>query len=173
MKYFLTASLFAILFSVTPALQADEEHPPLPPDTATFKALKSLVGTWTGMEAGKDKPVTVNYKITAGGSAVEETIFTGSPHEMVTLYTQDGKDIVMTHYCMLGNQPRLRTTKNSSSRKQVYEFVDGTGMKSRQDPHMGGLILHLKGKNKLVQEWTMFEGGKAGKQTLITLNRQR
>ena len=35
-----------------------------------------------------------------------ETEFPGTEHEMVTVITQDGADLALTHYCMLGNQPQ-------------------------------------------------------------------
>src|SRR5712692_3788414 len=66
--------------------------------------LKTLAGEWTGKgkHADHEMDATVSYKVTSGGTAVMETIGAGSDHEMVTLYTQDGDDLVLTHYCMLG-----------------------------------------------------------------------
>ncbi len=43
----------------------------------------------------------------AGGHAVEEREMVGSPHEMLTIYHMEGSDLVATHYCMLGNRPRM------------------------------------------------------------------
>ena len=28
--------------------------------------------------------------------------------EMISVYTAEGPDLVMTHYCVLGNQPRMK-----------------------------------------------------------------
>src|SRR5437868_15374337 len=78
--------------------------------TPQLDALKGLAGEWTGKAKHGDMEheATVTYKVTAGGSAVVETVFPGTEHEMVTVYHQDGDDLVLTHYCMLGNQPRMR-----------------------------------------------------------------
>ena len=92
-----------------PSVSAEEtaRHP-------GFDRLKSLEGTWTGRsgwDEGADKgagEVTVIYKVTAAGSAVQETLFPGTPHEMVTMYHMDGADLMLTHYCAAGNQPRMK-----------------------------------------------------------------
>src|SRR5262245_10260387 len=62
--------------------------------------IKKLAGDWVEVKDGKptDKVVTT-YRITAGGSAVEEVLFRDTPHEMITLYHLDGDDLMLTHYC--------------------------------------------------------------------------
>ena len=82
------------------------------PKNSGLEKMKTLVGTWvTADKDGKptDEVVSV-IKLTAGGSAVHETLFPDQPHEMVSIYTADGPDVVMTHYCMLGNQPRMKAS---------------------------------------------------------------
>src|SRR5258708_3038180 len=85
------------------------------PKNAGLEKMKTLVGTWVMADKdGKptDEVVSV-IKVTAGGSAIHETLFPGQPHEMVSIYTADGSDLVMTHYCMLGNQPRMKASTKS------------------------------------------------------------
>src|SRR6266496_3565231 len=56
--------------------------------SAEFERMRGLVGTWKGkadMGAGSGE-MTVTYRLVAGGSAIEERIFEGSPAEMVTMY---------------------------------------------------------------------------------------
>src|SRR5262249_24597969 len=76
---------------------------PAPPTNAALEKMKKLAGTW--LLADKDgKPtdqIASIIKVTAGGSAIHETLFPGQPHEMVSIYTVDGADLVMTHYCVL------------------------------------------------------------------------
>ena len=66
----------------------------------SWNSLKSLAGTW--VQAGKDgKPsdkVVSTYRVTAAGSAIVEVLFPGSEQEMVTVYHQDGDDLLLTHY---------------------------------------------------------------------------
>jgi len=39
-----------------------------------------------------------------------ETMGPGSDHEMLNVYTNTDNGVFLTHYCMMGNQPRLRLT---------------------------------------------------------------
>ncbi len=97
---------------------------PSPPSNAGLEKMKKLAGTW--LAADKDgKPtdqIQSIIKVTAGGSAVHETLFPGQPQEMVSVYTVDGPDLIMTHYCVLGNQPRMKADPKSPSNQIVFQF---------------------------------------------------
>src|SRR5687768_12078385 len=88
-----------------------------------FERMKSLVGTWQGTADMGQGPVemTVQYRLLAGGTVLEERSFPGTPHEMVTMfYDQDGK-LALTHYCILGNRPAM--VLNSSNAKTIkFDF---------------------------------------------------
>src|SRR5205085_339923 len=80
-----------------------------------LERMKKLAGTWVATDKdGKptDQVVSV-VKVTAAGSAVHETLFPGQPHEMISVYHRDGSDLIMTHYCALGNQPRMKADPHS------------------------------------------------------------
>jgi hypothetical protein len=68
-----------------------------------FERMKQLVGTWEGTsDMGKEgEKVRVEYRLTAGGSTLAETLFPGSAEEMVSVYRDRGGKLAMTHYCML------------------------------------------------------------------------
>jgi hypothetical protein len=103
-----------------------------------LERVKKLAGTW--VEADKDgKPtdkVVSVFKITAGGSAVQETLFPGQPMEMVSVYHLDGADLLMTHYCALGNQPRMKADPKSPANQIQFKFVGGTNLDPAKDMHM-------------------------------------
>lgn len=105
---------------------------------AALDKMKKLVGTWVA--ADKDgKPtdqVTSIIKVTAGGSVVHETLFPGQPMEMVSIYTLDGPDLIMTHYCVLGNQPRMKADPKSPSNQIVWQFAGGSNLNPATDKHM-------------------------------------
>src|SRR4051812_25593828 len=68
-----------------------------------FARLKTMAGTWQNKleGAGKDHhggDDKVIYHLTGAGSALVETDFPGSDHEMVSVYHLDGDDLRMTHY---------------------------------------------------------------------------
>ena len=103
-----------------------------------LERLKKLAGTW--VEADKDgKPtdkVVSVIKVTAAGSAVHETLFPGQPHEMVSVYYRDGADLVMTHYCALGNQPRMKADPKSPANQLHFQFAGGSNLDPAKDMHM-------------------------------------
>ena len=90
-----------------------------------FAALKKLAGDW--VEVGKDgKPtdkVFTSFRVTAAGTTLLETVFPGGDDEMITMYHLDGDDLILTHYCTFGNQPRMRGTwlRRQSHRFQVRQ----------------------------------------------------
>ena len=108
-----------------------------------LEKLKALAGTW--VEADKngkptDKVVSV-IKLTAGGSAVQETTFPGQPMEMMSVYHLDGADLVMTHYCVLGNQPRMKADPKSPTNQIKWVFAGGTNLDPTKDTHMHSATL--------------------------------
>ena len=103
-----------------------------------LERLKKLAGTWVASDKdGKptDQVVSV-IKVTAAGSAVQETLFPGQPHEMVSVYHLDRGDLVMTHYCALGNQPRMKADPKSPPNQIRFEFAGGTNLDPAKDMHM-------------------------------------
>jgi hypothetical protein len=108
------------------------------PTNAGLEKMKKFVGTWVvADEDGKptDRVASV-IRVTAGGTAVHETHFPGQAHEMVSLYTVDGPDLIMNHYCVLGNQPRLKADPNSSANQIVFRFAGGSNLDPKKDKHI-------------------------------------
>src|SRR5579863_7305270 len=106
---------------------ADEQMVmPVRVDSKEFQQMKQLVGTWKGTKIGgaKDEPdtVEVDYKLTAGGSTLQETLVPGTPHEMVTMYHDENGKLTMTHYCMMGNTPHMAVSKASRSEEHTSEL---------------------------------------------------
>lgn len=136
------------------------EHPsalPLP-----FELVKKLVGTWQGSKQALDgqETITVEYALTSRGTAVIERMFPGTPKEMVSIYAQDGHEMVMTHYCALGNQPRMRTSSPVSGNSITLSYIGGTGMRSSHDKHMHELTLIFIDDRHINHEWAVFENGR-------------
>lgn len=152
--------------------QALAEHPsPLP---MPFELVQELVGTWQGSRQVLDgqETITVEYALTSRGTAVIERMFPGTPKEMVSIYTQDGHEMVMTHYCALGNQPRMKTSSPVTGNSITMSYIDGTGMRSLQDKHMHQLTLTIIDNRHINHEWTVFEHGHAQVTHTFTFSRQ-
>jgi hypothetical protein len=129
-----------------------------------FATLKTLPGTWegTGME-GRDSntPVRVDFKITGGGSAVMSEIL---GHEyMVSMFHMDGDRLVMTHYCAVGNQPRMRASASPDGKTLTFNFVDATNLSSPDAGHMQKMILTVLDENHHTEEWVFVDHGKEHK----------
>ncbi len=132
-----------MLIALTSVSRGDDPPTKAQPTNATFERLKTLAGTW--VEADKDgKPtdkVASVVRVTSGGSAIHETLFPGQPQEMLSLYTLDKGDIVMTHYCVLGNQPRMKADPASTKNRIRFVFAGGTNLDPMKDMHMHGATL--------------------------------
>ncbi len=127
-----------ILIAVAAGARGDDKSKAPAGTHPGLERMKKLAGTW--VEADKDgKPtdkVVSVIKITAGGSAVQETLFPGQPKEMVSVYHRDGSDLVMTHFCVLGNQPRLKADPKSPANQIHFLFAGGTNLDPTKDMHM-------------------------------------
>ncbi len=147
------------------------------PADAGLERFKQLAGDWVGTISGgegKEKQeVRVNYKVTSAGSAVVETITPGSEHEMVTLIHKDGDDLVLTHYCALGNQPRMKAERGGDDKKIAFKFAGATNLKSDKDPHMHEAVFTFVDKDTLKAEWTHYHDGKAAGTAAFELKRKK
>ena len=148
---------------------------PAPPAASVELAkIKLLAGYWSGtsQEAnGTTQPAKVEYRVTSGGSAVVETLFAGTDHEMVSVYHDRNGKLDLTHYCMLGNQPELALTSAEPGRLDLSLSADSPITAS--EPHMHALSLSWADADHLTQTWTYYEQGKAAGTTTITLAREQ
>jgi hypothetical protein len=126
---------------------------------AAFARLKTLVGRW---QAQGDRDDAITYQLVAGGTAlVERDTGAGRP-EMVTMYHLDGARLLLTHYCMAGNQPRMQLqTFDPSTGELKFEFVDATNLASPAAGHMHAVAIRLAGPDEIATEWQFYENGRA------------
>lgn len=143
---------------------------------AAFERLKTLAGEWQGTmgERGGTNLATVNYRVTAAGSALVETLGSGTPYEMPTVYHLDGQKLVLTHYCAAGNQPRMAlNARASSAERLVFDFAGGTNLKSTKDGHMHSLRIRFEGPNAVATEWDYWKAGKKASTEHLYFARKR
>jgi hypothetical protein len=136
---------------------------PAPLDAKTaFEKMKSLAGSWRGTIPGHGDPAAVDYRLTGNGTALVETLFPGTPHEMMSVYHLDGDRLVLNHYCAAGNQPNLRLDlARSTADRLQFVFDGGTSLDPAKDNHVHeGWIQFLPG-GKLKESWTSFANGVA------------
>jgi hypothetical protein len=141
---------------------------------AAFEHFKLLAGEWVGKGPGKDGPeIHTQFKVTAGGSAVVETIFPGTDHEMVTVIHPEGSDLLLTHYCHLGNQPHMKASGTGDGNRVEFKFVRATNLKSEKDKHMHEATYTFVDKDTFRSEWTLYQDGKAAGRFAIEFKRKQ
>jgi hypothetical protein len=175
--------LLALFVALVPACASTEQAVSSNPShmelaKSRFEHIKSLAGDWSGpgpaeMQGGQ---MEVHYRVTAGGNAVEETLMPGTDHEMVTMYHLDGDKLVLTHYCVAGNQPHMVASNEGSTNGAVdtirFEFAGASNMASPNAGHMHQMEMTIEGKDKVKSHWTFYDAGKPTHEATFELTRK-
>ena len=98
----------------------------------------------------------------AGGSVVLFTSFDAHPGEtMITAVHLNGDELMLTHYCIAGNQPRMTATSMSEDgREVVFTFRDATNLTSRDQGHMDKAVFRFIKDDQYTSQWTWYQDGK-------------
>lgn len=153
---------------------------------AAFARLKTLAGTWTSHTASAQGAAqkkehsdahaaesTVTYRLTGAGSALVETQFPGTGHEMVSVYHLDGDDLRMTHYCALGNQPRVKLDRvHSRPDHLIFVFDGGSNLNPKKDMHIHGLEVTFHQDGRVTSAWEGYRGDKKAGTTSFVMTRR-
>jgi hypothetical protein len=172
----LLASFFVLWAGLAAAADEKKEHHAAGGKNAGLEKFKLLAGEWVGKEPVGEKgmgDIRIKYKVTSGGSTVVETIAPDTDHEMVSMIHADGDALVLTHYCHLGNQPRMKAAGKLDGDKIEFKFADGTNMKAEKDMHMHEATFTFVDKDTLKTEWTLYQDGKAGHKVTFELKRKK
>lgn len=125
---------------------------------ALFEKLKTMDGDWSN-KSTKGWEEVEHVQVIAGGSAIMATSFDAHPNEhMATMIHLDGDRLLLTHYCMAKNQPRLVAT-SYDGKSATFEFLDGTGMKSRDVGHMDKVVMKFIDDDHYTSQWTWYAKG--------------
>lgn len=143
-----------------------------------LSAIKALEGTWVAIdEAGEltDDIVSI-YRTTAGGSVVLETLFPDTDHEMLTIYHMDRGELVLTHYCVMGNEPRMKASRGEGGRQIVFECSDcdapGTNITNPDDGHMHKGVMTFHSDDRISAQWFQHVDGGIGESVEFKLARR-
>jgi hypothetical protein len=133
-----------------------------PDAAAAFDRLKQLAGDWQAT-AGDGKGARTRFEVIARGSAIVETYSDpkmGAGGEMVTVYHLDGPRLVLSHYCIAKNQPRMQLASyNPASGEMTFEFLDATNLPSGAG-HMHRAQYTIEGPNRFTTIWDFVKDGK-------------
>lgn len=153
----LSVFLVCLPFAAAPG-HADTQTLP----TQAFDLLLSFEGDWIDVDGGlgMQDEVAVSYRVTANRSTMIESIFVGQPYEMVTVFHRDQDQIALTHYCSLGNQPRMHSVALAPQQLE-FSHSGGSGFDPAQDRYMHSRIMGATSANELYGEWQEYINGDA------------
>lgn len=128
---------------------------------AGFERFKKLEGQWLGRST-KGWEEIVNFKTIAKSSVVVENSFDAHPNEtMMTMFYLDGDRLMLTHYCVARNQPRLEATSfEDDGRTITFTFHDATNLPSRDKGHMDKAVFRFADDDHFSSQWTWYQDGK-------------
>lgn len=150
-----------VVESATPAQQA-----------ALLDRIKSLAGTWEGKAPDGTTGTTI-FQVTSSGSAVREIMLSGTEHEMTNMYTMDGPNLLMTHYCAMGNQPHMRAAAGSGNRIE-FKPAGVSNLTTPEKMYMGQMTIEFVDANHIKQHWQSLKKGQPGDHNLtIELTRKK
>lgn len=126
--------------------------------TAAFARLKTLVGEWQAdTDMGKAK---LSYELIAGGTSLVERESGEKMPAMLTVYHMDGNRLMLEHYCMAGNQPRMEARSFDPETGEVrFQFLDATNLANRDAGHMHNATIRVADNEHLTANWEFYEGG--------------
>lgn len=133
-----------------------------------FDQLKGLEGTWTGepeaegvdaeAEAEMSGPAIHEIQVSAAGNVVMETMNPDTEHEMINMYHLDGEELLITHYCAGGTQPRMKLNRSESTAEiLVFDFVGGTNMDAA-DHYIGSARIKIVDEAHIESIWNGYAG---------------
>src|SRR5579859_3157989 len=127
-------------------------------DSAAFARLKTLVGEWEAdTQMGKTH---LSYELIAGGTALVERESGEKMPAMMTVYHLDGSRLLLTHYCMAGNQPRMQARSYNPETGEVdFQFLDATNLASPAAGHMHNARIQVADSNHYSDRWEFYENG--------------
>ncbi len=167
MMHKLLPTLLLLTSCVSSATQAESN----PADAERgLDFLKSLKGSWV-VHDDKDSPFGWEFDTTSRDGVVTERLKVGTPTEMASMYHVDGGQLIASHFCQLGNQPRLTAVLPGEGEDLTF-LCNGNlaGADSHAELHMHGVHFKTDGDN--VRIWMdMLEDGEVAFVTSYTLSR--
>lgn len=134
-----------------------------------FSTVAGLAGRWEGA-APDGSGGTTTFEVTSNSSVIRETMLIGTPNEMTNMYTLDGNDLVMVHYCAMGNQPRMRAS-SAGEGKIAFQFESVADLSAPDEVYMGEMTLVILDDNRIEQHWTAFKDGEVANEMKIEMKR--
>lgn len=148
---------------------------------ASLDRVKLLQGKWKASDGKGEMQGETTFTVGGGGSTVREVMFAGTEHEMTNMYHMDGSSIVCTHYCAVGNQPRMAaealpaagasSVSVAPSDTIKFKLVSVSNLRAPDETCMGEMWLTFRDANTVDQRWKSFKGNTVESDFVLTLTR--
>jgi hypothetical protein len=125
-----------------------------------LERVKALQGTWQMPPHGGAQGGELVFAVTSNGSAVREIMLPGTKDEMTNIYHMDGPTLVMTHYCAMGNQPRMRAVASGPHDPIDLKFDSVSNLGAPDQMYMGSMKLVIVDADHIEEQWTSYTAGK-------------
>lgn len=135
-------SILMSLFLLPASLQNDA--------SLAFERLSTLAGEWQGRNA-QGNVIRVSYKLIANGHTLVESWDMGRGRTSMTVYHRDGDALLATHYCPLGNQPRLKLVPAVAPGLIAFAFLDATNLEPSSSEHVVSLRFELNARDRFAR----------------------
>ena len=172
MKTFKKTTFALALAAVCAIATADNNIPSPKPGSDAFEKMKTLVGTWTGKADMGQGPVdlTIQYRLLANGSVLEERTMAGTPMEMVTMYYEKNGKLMLTHYCVLGNQPGM-VVKSFDGKQLRFDLDEACKKELANEMHMHALGIKFEDANTITTSCESMTNGQKSEAKPTVLKR--
>jgi hypothetical protein len=167
----ITSIFVTLLLAAVAWLNAGEAPKPAQ-GSPEFERLKTLVGTWQGKTDMGNGPVdiSVQYRLIAAGTVLEERVFAGTPNEMVTMYYDQNGKLALTHYCVMGNRPSM-LLKSSDAKSISFDFDKACCIDPKKESHMHALTIRFDDADTITSSCKAIIDGKEAPHSPTTLKR--
>jgi len=128
---------------------------------AHFELFKELEGDWYHVDENGDptEELALSYRVSGAGSVVVETVMPGDDYEMITMYYRDGGNLMLTHYCALGNQPTMIEMPTDSQHTVIFEFHGGTNLDPEKGEYMHDAKFEFLDVDRMRSTWQLYKNG--------------
>lgn len=139
-----------------------------------FLLLTQLEGRWLGSGGSlgtEPEEIVHEFTVAAGDSVVMEVMDPDGERELNAYHLVDG-DLMLTHYCGGGSQPRLELDVDRAAPGVLpFVLVDGTGFDPETDRHIHSAKLVLRRGDRLESWWTAEKAGQVVMESRFVLER--
>jgi hypothetical protein len=130
-----------------------------------FETFKGFEGKWAIRSGQKALPIEMTYESGSKGSIVTEKF-----GKELSVFYRDGQNLLMTHFCNAGNQPRLRLRENTQPGVFEFQMFDITNLQSADADHVERVIYRIV-DDKTINLEIVWKNGKSEESEKYTLTR--